>query len=234
MQFFVLYPVAQRSSVVAKSWKDSNYMMAASHKPASSGTGQLQPHPLVPPQYSAPPPPHSISAYHCAALAASGPTQQPLHHHQSNVYSTQSMYGGLTSAASFSLMMPPSAHCGGSSQNSSILQLHGAVVGGGGAGCGGSGAGGGCGSDASSHHKSMWAINPLYASNSGKSGTTYFITILILIFHNSSYTFQFTVLSDTDSAYRTRSLPAWGKGNKQRPVSTTDDLEELYAKVKSI
>lgn len=40
-----------------------------------------------------------------------------------------------------------------------------------------------------------------------------------------------SVLSDTDSAYRTRSLPAWGKGNKQRPVSTTDDLEELYAKV---
>lgn len=33
------------------------------------------------------------------------------------------------------------------------------------------------------------------------------------------------------AAYRTRSLPSWGKGNKQRPVSTTDDLEELYAKV---
>lgn len=54
------------------------------------------------------------------------------------------------------------------------------------------------------HHKSMWAVNPLYASNS--------------------------VLSDTDSAYRTRSLPAWGK-TKPRPVSTADDLEELYAKV---
>lgn len=33
------------------------------------------------------------------------------------------------------------------------------------------------------------------------------------------------------TAYRTRSLPSWGKGNKHRPVSTTDDLEELYAKV---
>lgn len=33
------------------------------------------------------------------------------------------------------------------------------------------------------------------------------------------------------AAYRTRSLPSWGKGNKQRPVSTADDLEELYAKV---
>lgn len=26
-------------------------------------------------------------------------------------------------------------------------------------------------------------------------------------------------------------MPSWGKGAKQRPVSTTDDLEELYAKV---
>lgn len=41
----------------------------------------------------------------------------------------------------------------------------------------------------------------------------------------------FTVLNETDSAYRTRSLPAWGKGSKQRPVSTADDIEELYAKV---
>ncbi|XP_059608221.1 uncharacterized protein LOC132256057 [Phlebotomus argentipes] len=55
-------------------------------------------------------------------------------------------------------------------------------------------------------HKSMWAINPLYASSS--------------------------VLSESEeSSYRTRSLPSWGKGAKQRPVSTTDDLEELYAKV---
>lgn len=38
------------------------------------------------------------------------------------------------------------------------------------------------------------------------------------------------VLCESDPNYRTRSLPAWGKG-KQRPVSTTDDLEELYAKV---
>ncbi|KAG4071844.1 hypothetical protein HA402_006005 [Bradysia odoriphaga] len=54
-------------------------------------------------------------------------------------------------------------------------------------------------------HKSMWAINPLCTSNG--------------------------VLNETDSAYRTRSLPAWGKGSKQRPVSTADDIEELYAKV---
>uniref|UniRef100_A0A1B0CMP8 Uncharacterized protein n=1 Tax=Lutzomyia longipalpis TaxID=7200 RepID=A0A1B0CMP8_LUTLO len=55
-------------------------------------------------------------------------------------------------------------------------------------------------------HKSMWAINPLYTSSS--------------------------VLSESEeSSYRTRSLPSWGKGAKQRPVSTTDDLEELYAKV---
>lgn len=42
---------------------------------------------------------------------------------------------------------------------------------------------------------------------------------------------HFAVLNETDSSYRTRSLPAWGKGSKQRPVSTTDDMEELYAKV---
>ncbi|CAD7088565.1 unnamed protein product [Hermetia illucens] len=53
-------------------------------------------------------------------------------------------------------------------------------------------------------HKSMWAINPLYASN--------------------------TVLSENDAAYKSRSLPSWGK-SKPRPVSTADDLEELYAKV---
>lgn len=53
-------------------------------------------------------------------------------------------------------------------------------------------------------HKSMWAINPLYASN--------------------------TVLSENDAAYKSRSLPSWGK-SKQRPISTADDLEELYAKV---
>uniref|UniRef100_A0A182MQX8 Uncharacterized protein n=1 Tax=Anopheles culicifacies TaxID=139723 RepID=A0A182MQX8_9DIPT len=35
---------------------------------------------------------------------------------------------------------------------------------------------------------------------------------------------------DTNTTYRTRSLPSWGK-NKQRPLSNADDLEELYAKV---
>ncbi|KAJ6645562.1 hypothetical protein Bhyg_00768, partial [Pseudolycoriella hygida] len=54
-------------------------------------------------------------------------------------------------------------------------------------------------------YKSMWAINPLCTSNG--------------------------VLNETDTSYRTRSLPAWGKGSKQRPVSTADDIEELYAKL---
>lgn len=52
---------------------------------------------------------------------------------------------------------------------------------------------------------------------------------------NSSFFYCLTLLSGLSdmelAAYRTRSLPSWGKGNKQRPVSTTDDLEELYAKV---
>ncbi|XP_055382457.1 probable transcription-associated protein 1 [Condylostylus longicornis] len=52
-------------------------------------------------------------------------------------------------------------------------------------------------------HKSMWALNPLCGSNS--------------------------ILYENDPAYKSRSLPSWGK--KQRPVSTADDLDELYAKV---
>ncbi|XP_058055612.1 G-box-binding factor-like [Anopheles bellator] len=58
-------------------------------------------------------------------------------------------------------------------------------------------------------HKSMWAINPLYAS----SGVM-----------NDDHE------GDTSTSYRTRSLPSWGK-NRQRPLSNADDLEELYAKV---
>lgn len=75
------------------------------------------------------------------------------------------------------------------------------------------------------HHKSMWAVNPLYASNSGRYHCVlWWNSYLLFCMHNS------VVLNESDSAYRTRSLPAWGKF-KQRPVSTTDDLEELYAKV---
>lgn len=71
----------------------------------------------------------------------------------------------MASSASGLMMVPPQ-HCGLGSQNSSILQLHGAV---GGVGVGGGGAGSiAAGSDSTSHHKSMWAINPLYASNSGE------------------------------------------------------------------
>nr|XP_029730053.1 BMP-2-inducible protein kinase-like [Aedes albopictus]XP_029730057.1 BMP-2-inducible protein kinase-like [Aedes albopictus]XP_029730063.1 BMP-2-inducible protein kinase-like [Aedes albopictus]XP_029730067.1 BMP-2-inducible protein kinase-like [Aedes albopictus]XP_029730072.1 BMP-2-inducible protein kinase-like [Aedes albopictus]XP_029730078.1 BMP-2-inducible protein kinase-like [Aedes albopictus]XP_029730082.1 BMP-2-inducible protein kinase-like [Aedes albopictus]XP_029730084.1 BMP-2-indu len=68
------------------------------------------------------------------------------------------------------------------------------------------------------HHKSMWAINPLYAS----SGVI-----------NDSSTGGGGDGTDEDcgsTSYRTRSLPSWGK-NKQRPLSNADDLEELYAKV---
>ncbi|XP_052863166.1 G-box-binding factor-like [Anopheles cruzii] len=58
-------------------------------------------------------------------------------------------------------------------------------------------------------HKSMWAINPLYASSG------------VINDDNEG---------DTSTSYRTRSLPSWGK-NRQRPLSNADDLEELYAKV---
>lgn len=80
-------------------------------------------------------------------------------------------------------------------------------------------------------HKSMWAINPLCTSNGGNEKNERHINLKYLnrwILFSSTL---FTVLNDTDNAYRTRSLPAWGKGSKQRPVSTTDDIEELYAKV---
>ncbi|XP_055607414.1 G-box-binding factor-like isoform X2 [Uranotaenia lowii] len=74
------------------------------------------------------------------------------------------------------------------------------------------------------HHKSMWAINPLYASSG--------------VIHDSGSSRGrgsggFEDDDDDDSgntSYRTRSLPSWGK-NKQRPLSNADDLDELYAKV---
>lgn len=55
-------------------------------------------------------------------------------------------------------------------------------------------------------HKSMWAVNTFYDSNQD--------------INNDSQSIN----------YRTRSLPSWGKG-KQRPASSIDDLEELYAQV---
>lgn len=36
--------------------------------------------------------------------------------------------------------------------------------------------------------------------------------------------------SESETSYRTRSLPAWGKV-KQRPVTITDDIATLYVKV---
>lgn len=39
-----------------------------------------------------------------------------------------------------------------------------------------------------------------------------------------------TAFSETETSYRTRSLPAWGK-LKQRPVTITDDIATLYVKV---
>lgn len=54
-------------------------------------------------------------------------------------------------------------------------------------------------------HKSMWAVNSKYDSLNDSN--------------------------DAQSNYRTRSLPSWGKNSKQRPASTIDDFEELYAQV---
>ncbi|KAL1374094.1 hypothetical protein pipiens_018280, partial [Culex pipiens pipiens] len=79
------------------------------------------------------------------------------------------------------------------------------------------------------HHKSMWAINPLYASSgvisdglSGGSGGSG---------GGSGLDGRGDAGEEAGStSYRTRSLPSWGK-NKQRPLSNADDLEELYAKV---
>ncbi|XP_058824194.1 G-box-binding factor-like [Topomyia yanbarensis] len=77
------------------------------------------------------------------------------------------------------------------------------------------------------HHKSMWAINPLYASSGvindstsagGRGG----------IGGDGRRDNDDDAVGST--SYRTRSLPSWGK-NKQRPLSNADDLEELYAKV---
>lgn len=75
-------------------------------------------------------------------------------------------------------------------------------------------------------HKSMWAINHLCISERGKSLTR--VADSMCVTKTSS-----SVLSESESSYRTRSLPAWGK-TKQRPVSITADLEELYTKVSGL
>lgn len=95
----------------------------------------------------------------------------------------------------------------------------------------GTGAGVVAGSLVPDGHKSMWAINNLHSSNSGEflTGEREKRSKEISL---SNIRLFLSGLSDMElAAYRTRSLPSWGKGNKQRPVSTTDDLEELYAKV---
>ncbi|XP_058454530.1 G-box-binding factor-like isoform X1 [Malaya genurostris] len=75
------------------------------------------------------------------------------------------------------------------------------------------------------HHKSMWAINPLYASSGVISESS-----------SAGGRVGGDGRHDNDddgvgsTSYRTRSLPSWGK-NKQRPLSNADDLEELYTKV---
>lgn len=81
---------------------------------------------------------------------------------------------------------------------------------------------------ASQCNKSMWALNPLYSSNNGNCLFYIIFKIYLPIYPFTGYELEDVQLA---SAYRTRSLPSWGKNNKQRPVSTPDDLETLYAKV---
>lgn len=56
-------------------------------------------------------------------------------------------------------------------------------------------------------------------------------TIIVKKFTNIFF-FKFVLaFSESETSYRTRSLPAWGK-IKQRPVTITDDIANLYVKVK--
>lgn len=96
-------------------------------------------HPMVPPQYSAPPPPHSVSAYQCSMLTANMT--------RSTYNSPHSMCGTTSGLVQQQPQYQHHSCQAASSQNSSVLNLSGIIDG--------------------SHHKSMWAINPLYASNSG-------------------------------------------------------------------
>lgn len=85
-------------------------------------------------------------------------------------------------------------------------------------------------------HKSMWAINPFYASNVGRFLTVFSRKLFTLYMNVQIDWFRSNVFEialgecESSSNYRTRSLPAWGK-IKQRPLSTADNIAELYAKV---
>lgn len=111
--------------------------------------------PMVPPQYSAPPPPlHSISSYQQCSMVTANMARSTY-----NSATGHAMYGsgGASSSVSGVVHQPQHYHhpmhtnCQTASESpaSSVLNLNGIIDG--------------------SHHKSMWAINPLYASNSGES-----------------------------------------------------------------
>lgn len=77
-------------------------------------------------------------------------------------------------------------------------------------------------------HKSMWVLNPLYASTSGKNSNSQQPQSEFKLFHQIFSIW--TAFSESETNYRTRSLPAWGK-LKQRPITITDDIANLYIKV---
>lgn len=77
-------------------------------------------------------------------------------------------------------------------------------------------------------HKSMWVLNPLYASTSGKKTV---MNVSWPLKNRNCKIYKFiSAFSECEANYRTNSLPAWGK-LKQRPVTINDDIANLYVKV---
>lgn len=80
----------------------------------------------------------------------------------------------------------------------------------------------------------MWVLNPLYASTSGThfENNLLYSSIVLKINSLNDLQYYYAAFSESETSYRTRSLPAWGKG-RQRPVTAiTDDIATLYVKVK--
>lgn len=75
-------------------------------------------------------------------------------------------------------------------------------------------------------YKSLWAVNP----SIGKDHSTIHLhcAITVSILAPSASIVHIPEKNENPNAYKTRSLPS---KNKQRPVSSIEDLDELYSKV---
>ena len=145
--------MAHRASVVAKPWGDSAGHMVI---PMSIG--------LVPPQYSAPPPPPSLRLHsNNNNNNTNNNNNHHHHHHQYQQHKQQQQQQHHFQQRTIEYPMSPHGFSGNGGAGIVVRAIEGSIT------------------PAESHynipetHKSMWAINPLYTSNTGISNLSFSI-----------------------------------------------------------